>query len=32
MRIAKSPSDLGFNRYDKPRLEKALEHVADKHA
>jgi len=32
MRIAKSPSDLGFNRYDKPRLEKALERVADKHA
>jgi hypothetical protein len=30
MRIAKSPSELGFNRYDEPRLAKALERVTDK--
>jgi transposase len=29
MRIAKSPSELGFNRYDEPRLKKALEHATD---
>ena len=30
MRIAKSPSELGFNRYDEPRLAKALERATDK--
>jgi transposase len=30
MRIAKSPAELGFNRYDAPRLKKALKHAADK--
>lgn len=30
MRISKSPAELGFNRYDKPRLRRALHEVADK--
>src|SRR4029450_8196051 len=30
MRIAKRPSELGFNRYDGPRLKKALKRVTDK--
>src|SRR5215813_3791925 len=30
MRIAKSPSELGFNRYDEPRLAKALERATGK--
>ena len=30
MRNAKSPSELDFNRYDEPRLAKALERVTDK--
>ena len=30
MRIAKSPAELGFNRYDAPRLKKALKRAADK--
>jgi transposase len=30
MRIAKSPSELGFNRYDAPRLAKALERATNK--
>jgi transposase len=31
MRIAKSPSELGFNRSDEPRLKKALERATNKH-
>ena len=30
MRISKSPAELGFNRYDVPRLKKALKAVSDK--
>jgi hypothetical protein len=30
MRIAKRPAELGFNRYDVPRLKKALKRVPDK--
>lgn len=30
MRKAKSPSELGFNRYDAPRLKRALKSVDDK--
>lgn len=30
MRIAQSPTDLGFNRYDKLRLKKALSEATDK--
>src|SRR5215470_13226243 len=30
MRITKSPAELGFNRYDVPRLKKALKIVTDK--
>lgn len=30
MRKAKSPPELGFNRYDVPRLKKALKGAADK--
>ena len=30
MRIAKRPVELGFNRYDVPRLQKALKRVPDK--
>ena len=30
MRRAKSPSEHGFNRYDEPRLKKALKRAADK--
>lgn len=30
MRKAKSPSELGFNRYDVPRLKKALKETTDK--
>lgn len=30
MRRAKSPSEYGFNRYDEPRLKKALKRAADK--
>jgi DNA invertase Pin-like site-specific DNA recombinase len=30
MRKAKSPSELGFNRYDAPRLKRALKRVDDK--
>lgn len=30
MRTASSPADLGFNRYDEPRLKKALNQAADK--
>src|SRR4030095_6948708 len=31
MRIAKRPAELGFNRYDVPRLKQALKSAADKH-
>jgi transposase len=30
MRRAKSPTELGFNRYDERRLKKALKHAVDK--
>lgn len=30
MRIQRSPAELGFNHYDKARLHKALQEVADK--
>lgn len=30
MRRAKSPAELGFNRYDKPRLKRALKQAVDK--
>jgi transposase len=30
MRTAKSPSELGFNRYDAPRLRRALKQATDK--
>ncbi len=30
MRIAKSPSELGFNRYDEHQLKRALKQAADK--
>ena len=30
MRTASSPAELGFNRYDEPRLKKALNQAADK--
>ena len=30
MRKAKSPAEHGFNRYDEPRLKKALKRAADK--
>jgi transposase len=30
MRIAKRPAELGFNRYDVPRLKQALKRVPDK--
>ena len=30
MRTAKSPSELGFNRYDVPRLRRALKQAPDK--
>lgn len=30
MRKAKSPAELGFNRYDAPRLKKALKSTGDK--
>jgi hypothetical protein len=30
MRIAKSPVELGFHRYDEPRLKKAVKRAADK--
>lgn len=30
MRIAKSPAEFGFNRYDGPRLKRALKQVVDK--
>jgi helix-turn-helix protein len=30
MRIAKRPAELGFTRYDVPRLKKALKRVPDK--
>lgn len=30
MRRAKSPTELGFNRYDEPRLRKALQSAGDK--
>jgi transposase len=30
MRIAKRPAELGFNRYDVPRLKKALKQATDK--
>ncbi|SRR5712692_6756563 len=30
MRTAKSPSELGFNRYDVPRLKRALKQATDK--
>lgn len=31
MRIAKRPAELGFNRYEVPRLKQALKSAADKH-
>ena len=31
MRIAQRPAELGFNRYDVPRLKQALKSAADKH-
>src|SRR4029434_9024459 len=31
MRIAKRPAELGFNRYDVPRLKQALKSAADQH-
>lgn len=31
MRIAKRPAELGFNRYDVPRLQQALKSAAAKH-
>ena len=31
MRIAKRPAELGFNRYDVPRLKQAFKSAADKH-
>jgi transposase len=30
MRIAKSPAEFGFNRYDEPRLKKAVKQAVDK--
>jgi transposase len=30
MRIAKSPTELGFSRYDAARLERALKHTTDR--
>jgi transposase-like protein len=31
MRVAKSPAELGFNRYDEPRLMHALKRATAKH-
>ena len=30
MRISKSPAELGFNRYDEPRLKRAVKNAKDK--